>query len=172
VTIKGVGDRTVALPAAVARPAIVHAHHDDKGSFVISGLDSLARRTAVLVSSLGPYDGTFPVGFVDRADKPTVSLRIVTRGPWQIDIGSALLAPALGRGRAGLGDAVVTYQGPPTTAHLIYRGRSTLIVNMYENGGLIPLVHTTGPYDGPISLVTGPAFITVTTTGNWSMRID
>jgi hypothetical protein len=172
VTIKGDGDRTVTLPAAVARPAIVHAHHAGNGSFVISGLDSLAHRTAVLVSSLGSYDGTFPVGFIDRADNPTVSLRIVTRGPWQIDIGSALLAPPLGRGRAGVGDTVVSYRGPAATAHLTYRGRSTLIVNMYENGGLIPLVNTKGPYDGPISLVTGPAFITVTTNGKWSMSIE
>jgi hypothetical protein len=47
-----------------------------------------------------------------------------------------------------------------------------VIVNVYERGGLIPLVNTKGPYDGPISLVAGPAFIAVTASGKWSMSIE
>jgi hypothetical protein len=172
VTIKGRGDRTVPIPAAIALPAIAHAHYTAKGSFLVSSVDGAGRRLAVLASSLGPYDGTFPVGFVDPADDPTANLRISTLGPWEIDIGSALLAPRLASGQSGLGDTVMAYEGPAATAHLTYRGHATLTVNLYENGGLIPLVHTRGPYDGPISLVAGPAFIAVTTTGNWSMIIE
>src|SRR5947207_904379 len=63
VTIKGRGERTVALPASIKVPAIVHAHYSGEESFLISGVDSRAHRIAVLASSLGPYDGTFPVGF-------------------------------------------------------------------------------------------------------------
>ena len=171
-TVNGRGDRTVALPRSIELPAIVHAHHDGKGSFAVSAIDAIGRRIAVLASALGPYDGTFPVGFVDPANRPTVSLRIVTCGPWQVDIGSARLAPLLGHGQAGIGDAVLAYRGPAATAHFTYRGRSRVIVNVYERGGLIPLVNTKGPYDGPISLVAGPAFIAVTTTGKWSMSIE
>lgn len=172
VTIKGRGSRAVALPAAVPLPAIVHAEHAGKSSFAISGLDATGRRTSVLATSLGTYDGTFPVGFVGQRGDPVVALRVSTRGTWQIDVGSALLAPQLGAGRSGVGDTVLAYDGPGATAHLTYGGRARLVVNMYDNGGLIPLVATTGPYDGPISLVAGPAFISVTTTGNWSMIIE
>jgi hypothetical protein len=171
VTIRGSGDRTVPIPASVSLPAIAHASYKGKGIFVVSSGDAAGHRGAVLASSLGEYEGTFPVGFVDPANAPTASLRVATTGPWVIDIGSAVLAPELMHGQSGDGDAVMQYAGPATPAHLTYRGRGMLTVNLYEQGGLIPLVHTRGPYDGPISLVAGPAFIAVTTTGKWSITI-
>jgi hypothetical protein len=138
----------------------------------VNGVDSLGQRTSVLASALGGYDGTFAVGFVEATNPPTTRLRVVTRGPWRLDIGPAADAPRLGRGLRGVGDTVLSYGGPGATVHLTYRGRARLIVNVYENGGLIPLVNTKGPYDGPISLIAGPAFIGVTTTGKWSMNIE
>ena len=150
----------------------MHAHHVGADAFAVTGVDSLGHRTSVLASSLGAYDGTFAVGFVDSAHEPTTRLRIFTSGTWQIDIGSAALAPPLGHGQEGLGDAVVSYRGTGATAHLTYRGRAPLIVNVYENGGLVPLVNTKGPYDGPITLLAGPAFIAVTTTGKWSIILQ
>ena len=131
VTIKGSGDLTVPLPASVPLPAIVHAHHDGAASFVVSATGASANRTAVLAGSLGVYDGTFPVGFVDPANDPTVSLTIATRGPWQLDIGTAKLAQVLSGGVQGVGDNVLSYLGPAATAHFTYQGHSTLIVNMY-----------------------------------------
>ena len=161
------------MPASVALPAIVHARHDAaEGGFAVTGIDSLGHRTAVLASSLDGYNGTFAVGFVDPANNPTTRLHIVTSGKWQIDIGTAALAPPIGGGRSGIGDAVLSYTGQGATMHLTYGERDKLIVNVYENGGVIPLVNTTGPYDGRISLVAGPAFIAVTTTGKWSMIIE
>jgi hypothetical protein len=160
------------FPASVPLPAIVHARHGGNTAFVASGIDSLGRRTAILASARGFYDGTFAVGFVESANNPTTKLRIDTLGPWRIDIGPAALAPPLAGGRSGVGDAVLSYLGPAVTAHLTFRPKSRLIVNVYENGGLVPLVDTKGPYDGPISLLPGPLFIAVMTTGKWSMIIE
>jgi hypothetical protein len=171
VTIRGVGGLTVPLPVAVPLPAIVHAHHDGKSAFIVSGIDAFGQRTTILASARGFYDGTFAVGFVEEST-PTARLRIDTHGPWQIDIGRAALAPPLGNGQAGVGDSVLSYGGPATTVHLIFRAKSRLIVNVYEHGGLVPLVDTTGPYDGPISLLSGPLFIAVITPGKWSMIIE
>ena len=172
VTITGSGGLIVPIPSSVPLPAIVHASYGGKQSFVVSGIGQVAGHEPVLASSFGAYDGVFPVGFVDPAGDPTVALHVATRGAWQLYIGSAAThAPSLGSGQAGVGDTVLAYTGPAATAHLTYAGRKTLIVNMYENGGLIPLVHTKGPYNGPISLVTGPAFIQVTTVGTWSIKI-
>ena len=172
VTIKGSGALTVPLPASVPLPAIVHAHHDGDRAFVVSGIDSVGQRTAILASARGFYEGTFAVGFVEAANNPTAKLRIDTHGPWRIDIGRAALATPIGRGQAGVGDTVLSYRGPATTAHLTFRVKSRLIVNLYENGGLVPVVDTQGPYDGPISLLPGPLFIAVITTGKWSMIIE
>jgi hypothetical protein len=162
------------LPTSVSLPAIVHAQHDGSGGgFAVTGIDSLGRRTAVLASSLGSYNATFAVGFVDPADNPTTRLRVITSGAWQLDIASAgLFAPPLGSGRQGIGDTVLSYRGRGATVHVTYQGQGRLIVNVYEHGGVIPLVDTKGPYDGSISLIAGPAFIAVTTTGKWSMMIE
>ena len=138
----------------------------------MSGIDSFGQRTSVLASSRRAYDGTFAVGFVEVANNPTRRLLIVTRGPWQIDIGPAALATPLAGGKQGVGDTVLSYRGPAATAHLVYRDTSRLVVNLWENGGLVPLVDTKGPYDGPISLLAGPLFIAVTTPGKWSMIIE
>jgi hypothetical protein len=172
VTIKGNGTLSVPIPGRVPLPAIVHAHHDGKTSFVVSGIDSFGSRTSVLASSRGAYDGTFAVGFVEAANNPTKRLLISTRGPWQIDIGQAALATPLAGAQQGVGDTVLDYRGPAATAHLVFRDPSKLVVNVYENGGLVPLVDTKGPYDGPISLLAGPLFIAVTTHGKWSMIIE
>jgi hypothetical protein len=172
VTIRGNGSLVVPLPAAVSLPAIVHAQHTGTGTFIVSGIDSVGGHTAVIASALGAYNGTFAVGFVDAADKPTSKLSIDTGGAWQLDIGPATLAPALAGGKEGVGDSVLSYRGPAATAHLVFRSKSRLVVSVYENGGFVPLVDTEGPYDGPISLLEGPLFIAVTTTGKWSMEIQ
>jgi hypothetical protein len=171
VTIKGSGTLTVRLPASVPLPAIVHAHHDGRNAFVVSGIDSVGQRTTILASARGFYEGTFAVGFVEGSN-PTAKLHIETRGPWRIDIGRAALAPPIGNGQAGVGDTVLSYRGPASTARLTFRAKSRMIVNLYENGGLVPVVDTKGPYDGPISLLAGPLFIAVMTTGKWSMIIE
>jgi hypothetical protein len=171
VTIRGIGTVIVPLPASVPLPVIVHAHHDRKSAFIVSGIDAVGRRTSIFASARGFYDGTFAVGFVEESN-PTAQLRIDTHGAWRIDIGRAALAPPLGNGQAGVGDSVLSYGGPATTVHLIFRAKSRLIVNVYEQGGLLPLVDTKGPYDGPISLLPGPLFIAVITTGKWSMILE
>jgi hypothetical protein len=161
------------MPASVPLPAIVHAQHAGSGGgFAVTGIDSHGRRTTVLASSLGTYNATFPVGFVDPTGNPTTRLRVITSGAWRLDIASAALAPPLGRGRQGIGDTVLSYRGRGATAHLTYEGHERLIVNVYEHGGVISLVDTKGPYDGSISLIAGPAFIAVTATGKWSMMIE
>jgi hypothetical protein len=173
VTVKGVGGRVVPMPASVPLPAIVHAQHAGSGgSFAVTGIDSHGRRTSVLASSFGTYNGTFAVGFVDPADNPTTRLHVITSGAWQLDIASATLAPPLGSGREGIGDTVLSYRGRGATAHLTYEGHERLTVNVYEHGGVISLVDTKGPYDGVVSLIGGPAFIAVTTSGKWSMMIE
>ena len=53
-TIKGRGEQTITIPASITLPAIAHAHHDGKESFVASDVDSIGHRIAVLASSLGP----------------------------------------------------------------------------------------------------------------------
>ena len=97
------------------------AGHDD--GLVFHDVDApAARRNA---SSLGTYNGTVPVGFVDPADNPTTRLRVITSGAWQLDIASAALAPPLGSGREGIGGVVEERQLTRQYRHAAAAYRST-----------------------------------------------
>jgi hypothetical protein len=170
--VTGTGPATVALPATAGHTAIVHAQYDGDGAFVVSSVNAQGQHLAVLAQSLGSYDGTFPVGFVDQRDNPTASLRVEATGPWHLDIANATLAPELtGAGVSGHGDAVLSYKGPAVTAHVIYPGTSAFEVSTYAGGAVTHLAAAVGPYDRRITLPAGPAFISVTADGDWSMSL-
>ena len=170
--VDGNGPATVPIPAAVGLPALVHAHYSGKSSFVVSSVNASGQHLAVLARSLGSYDGTFAVGFVEQRGNPTAALRVVTIGPWHLDIAKPVFAPTLsGSGVSGHGDAVLAYKGPEVEAHVIYRGAAGFTVATYAGGVVTMLVSTVGPYDGKITLPAGPAFVSVTADGDWSMSL-
>jgi hypothetical protein len=170
--VDGTGNATVTLPASARPTAIVHAQYSGTGAFVVNSVDARGEHIAVLAQSLGAYDGTFAVGFVDQRANPTVALRVLTTGPWHLDIADAKLAPPLsGAGITGHGDAVLAYTGPAVTAHVVAGGASPFVISTYTGGEYIEVVRTVGPYDSRISLPAGPAFISVTAAGDWSMSL-
>ncbi len=169
VPIDGADTRIVALPHGLELPLIVHAHHDGTGSFVVRGLDGIALSSQVLATGLGPYDGTFAVGFVDPKGTETVALSVSTTGPWHLDIADARLSPRITGGLAGTGDAVFSYVGKATAASVIHTGQSGFVIRSYGVDGLVALVRAAGPYEGRISLPNGPVFVTVTADGRWSI---
>lgn len=171
-SVAGSGSAQVAIPAGVGVPAIAHAKYGGTGSFTVSGLDAQGHHLAVLATSLGSYDGTFPVGFVGQANHPTTMLAVETTGPWHLDLANPVVAPELrGAGVSGHGDAVLSYRGPATSAHFSYPGTSELTVSTFGGGRVTMLVKTVGPLDGPIALPAGPAFVSVTAAGDWSMTL-
>ena len=170
--IDGNGPATVDLPASARPTAIVHAQYEGNDAFIVSGVNAAGRDTAVLAQSVGPYDGSFPVGFVDPVKNPTTALRVDTTGAWHLDITEAKFAPELsGGGVSGHGDAVLSYRGPQTPAHVIYPGTSPFAISTYANGQVTRLASAVGPYDRKITLPAGPAFISVTADGDWSMSL-
>jgi hypothetical protein len=138
----------------------------------VSAIDAQGGHLAVLAHSLGRYDGTFPVGFVNQKRDPVAGLKVETTGPWHLDIAKPTLAPELtGSGVSGRGDAVLAYRGPQVKAHISYPGTSEFSVSTYAHGAVTMLVSTVGPYDSRIMLPAGPAFISVTAAGVWSMTL-
>jgi hypothetical protein len=171
-SVNGRGPATIALPASVGRPAMVHAQYGGTGRFVVNALDAQKQHLAVLAASVGAYTGTFPVGFVDPANRPTAFVRVITTGPWHLDIANPVLAPVLsGSGVSGHGDALLLYKGPSVAAHVTYPGITDFIVHAFDNGAESVLVSELGPVDRQITLPAGPAFISVTAAGDWSMSI-
>jgi hypothetical protein len=170
--VDGDGPATFAIPARVGLPAIVHAQYDGDANFAVTALDAEGRQLAVLANSLGAYDGTFPVGFVDATAFPTTQLHVETTGPWHLDLAEPALAPALtAPGLSGTGDAVLAYTGPAAAARFSFLGTSPFRVDTYSRGRVTILVSAVGPYVGAIALPAGPAFVSVTAAGDWSIRL-
>jgi len=170
--VDGRNTSSVPLPDGVGSTAIVHARYTGTANFQVTSVDAAGNELAVVARSVGSYDGTFPVGFINQKANPVAGIRVVTTGPWHLDIGGAALAPPLsGRGVSGTGDAVLGYTGPKVTAHVNYPGTSELLISAFANGAVHILVHTVGPYDGRIQIPAGPAFISVTAKGKWSMTL-
>jgi hypothetical protein len=170
--VDGRNTSTVPLPDGVGSTAIVHARYTGTANFQATSVDAAGLEIAVLARSVGSYDGTFPVGFVNQKANPVAGIRVVTTGAWHLDIGGAALAPPLtAPGVSGVGDAVLGYTGPQVRAHVTYPGTSAFQVSVFANGAVRILVHTSGPYDGRIQLPAGPTFISVTAEGNWSMTL-
>jgi hypothetical protein len=170
--VDGSGPATVDLPASARQNAIVHAQFGGAGAFIVTGVNASGHDTEVLAQSVGPYDGSFAVGLAAPRANPTTGLRIAADGAWHLDIGEATLAPELSNaGVSGHGDAVLSYRGPETTAHIIYPGTSPFAISVFANGAITHLASTVGPYDKKITLPAGPAFVTVTADGDWSMSL-
>lgn len=170
--VEGDGPATIALPPEARPTALVHARYTGDGTFVVSSVNAQGGHLAVLAQSLGSYDGTFPVGFVDESGNPATGLRVETTGPWHLDIGEPSLARELPAGGvSGRGDVVLSYRGPKVSAHVIYAGTSAFSISTFAHGAVSMLVSTAGPYDGRITLPAGPAFISVTAAGDWSMSL-
>ena len=102
--VDGSGTALTPLPGGIGSTAIVHATYTGKDSFVVNAIDAQGRHLAVLAHSLGSYDGTFPVGFVNQKGEPVAGLKVETTGPWHLDIAKPTLAPELtGSGVSGPG---------------------------------------------------------------------
>jgi len=171
-TVEGNGNATVALPASVGLPAIVHAQYSSAGKFVVTAVDPQGHFLSILAQSFGNYDGTFPVGFVDQHNAPTRSLSMAAGGSWRLDVTEARFAPRLaGAGVNGVGDAVVSYTGPQVTAVVDDPGTSTFTVETFAHGVVDVLTDAVGPFQRQITLPAGPAFISVTAAGDWSMKL-
>jgi hypothetical protein len=170
--VDGDGPATFAIPAAVGVPAIVHAQYDGAASFVVTALDARGEQIGVLASSLGAYDGTFPVGFVEASAFPTAQLHVETTGRWHLDLADPALAPELtAPGVSGTGDAVLAYTGPPRTARFSFAGSAPFRVDTYSRGQVTIVARAVGPHEGDIALPAGPAFVSVTAGGDWSIRL-
>ena len=170
--VDGSGNGRVELPPSVGLPAIVHAQYGGTAKFVVTAVDARGRYLSIVAQSVGSYDGTFPVGFVDQHDAPTRSLNVATTGPWHLDIAPARFAPRLvPPGVGGHGDVVLSYTGPTVRALVNYPGTATFTLQTYAGGVVKVLSNAVGPYRRQIVLPAGPAFISVTAGGDWSMKL-
>jgi TM2 domain-containing membrane protein YozV len=167
VTQSGAGDSVLALPATAA---IVTATHDGGANFALTVLDASNESTGeLLVNTIGGYSGTTVYGFTSFSEPK--SLQVMADGNWTITIAPVASAPALTG--SGTGDAVMLYDGDPSTLTATHQGSSNFVV-IEETGEAFSmglLVNEIGAYNGTVPLSGGPSVIAITADGGWTLAV-
>jgi hypothetical protein len=161
-TFSGVGDDIVAASLSGA-PAIVTFTCDPCSSNTVlktNGRDSL------LVNTIGSYTGTH---IVDTSTGSTTSeFTINAQGSWSLTVADITTIPSTTGPVSGHGDQVILLGGKSTKAAITYVGESNFVVKGYGGSRSELAVNTIGSYTGTVKL-TGPGFVQVTSSGDWTI---
>lgn len=161
-TFSGVGDDVVAASLSGA-PAIVTFTCDPCSRNTVlktNGRDSL------LVNTIGSYTGTH---IVDTSSGSTTSeFTINAQGSWSLTVADITTIPSTTGPVSGHGDQVILLAGKSTKAAITYVGERNFVVQGYGGSRSELAVNTIGSYTGTVKL-TGPGFVQVTSSGDWTI---
>lgn len=161
-TFNGVGDDVVTAALSGA-PAIVTFTCDPCSRNTIletNGRDSL------LVNTIGSYTGTH---IIDTSTGSTTSeFTVQAQGSWTLTVADISTIPSTTGPVSGHGDQVILLGGKSTKAAITYVGERNFVVQGYGGSRSELAVNTIGSYTGTVKL-TGPGFVQVTSSGDWTI---
>lgn len=165
VTVTGVGDGVVPVPATVG---VVTASHDGSRNFAVTALDANNESTGdLLVNTIGAYAGTTAYGLSSFTD--AANLQVMADGNWSITIVPIAAAPPMTLPAAGVGDAVLLYDGGAATWTITHDGSSNIAVLAYGDWFPDLMVNDIGPYNGTVPASAGPSVVTIKADGGWTI---
>jgi hypothetical protein len=167
VSKSGAGKSVVTLPDGV-EVAMVTAEHTGQSNFALTVLDASNQSTGdLLVNTIGNYSGTTAYG-MNGLGEP-VNLQVEADGQWTVTIKPLAKAPELKLPHQSEGDGVFRYLGDAAQWELTHSGSSNFAVFQY--GGVIPglLANEIGQFEGTVPATAGPAIVTVTADGTWTV---
>ncbi|MFJ4208528.1 TM2 domain-containing protein [Paenarthrobacter sp. NPDC089675] len=161
-TFNGVGDDIVTASLS-GEPAIVTFTCNPCSSNTVlktNGRDSL------LVNEIGSYTGSH---IIDMTTGSTTSeFTINAEGTWSLTVADVSTIPTTNGPVTGHGDQVVLLGGKSTKAAITYVGERNFVVKGYGGSRTELAVNTIGSYTGTVKL-TGPGFVQVTSSGDWTI---
>lgn len=165
VDYSGAGAQIVPLPAT---SGIVYATHSGASNFSLTTLNEENEPTGdLLVNTIGSYEGTTAYG-MNLLTASGTSLQIDADGAWTIHIAPLSSAEELTTPADGSGDAVYIYSGKASTWNITHHGVSNFTVSEYGSWDPL-LVNEIGTWSGQVPVKRGPAVVTITADGNWSI---
>lgn len=171
ITLTGTGDSVVDVNWD--GPGIMHIKHVGGSNFAVQNFDANNQQIALSVNTIGNYEGTVPLDFLDSED--TARLQITAGGAWEITISPPAAARAfdLPATITGIGDDVVRLRGG--NADLIKadnsQGTSNFAVWAYSQGGRDLVFNEIAPYTGTGLLQPSTFLLVITAEGNWSLEV-
>ncbi|PRY42608.1 hypothetical protein [Umezawaea tangerina] len=123
---------------------------------------------SLLVNEIGSYSG---LRWIDiRDNSRTTTLTVTAVGAWTLTVGGLDLATLADGPVSGSGDAVVFLMSKSAKARITNTGDGNFAVHVASTKSTrmdLP-VNTIGGYEGTVPLA-GPAFIQVTSSGDWTI---
>ncbi|WP_239065897.1 hypothetical protein [Microbacterium hibisci] len=158
----GTGD--MVIDANIAAPATVWFNCNPCESNTVLETNG---RESLLVNTIGSYTGKRLINVNDGS--VVTRFTITASGPWQLVVEDLSLAKSVAGAASGAGDDVILMTDEFDVAAITNDGSSNFVVYAYGEGNFSPLiVNEIGAYSGTVPMV-GPAFVEVTSTGNWSI---
>lgn len=124
------------------------------------GADSL------LVNEIGAYSGQHLVN--SRTGSIITTLTVNADSDWTIDIADLSSVPVTNGPASGHGDSVVYFGNKFKAAAITNIGESNFVIHGYGSSYPELAVNEIGSYQGTVEL-TGPGFVQVNSTGDWTI---
>lgn len=160
----GRGDGIVTVPSE-AIGGIVEASHNGSSNFVIETLDDSNNNTGLLVNTIGSYKGKT----LFTSNEAPVKLKVTADGSWTIKIVPVSSAKRASSSNSGSGDMVLVYEGEAADWKVTHKGSSNFVIQFLSTSGNDLLVNEIGNYSGVIPSTEGPAVVSITADGTWTM---
>jgi hypothetical protein len=172
IILEGAGDNVVDVPKG-DEPMIAKVAYNGGSNFVIWNIDRSGNQMDLLVNTIGAYQGTLPIDFLDN--EQTASFEIKADGAWRIEL------LTLGKARQseipsviqGVGDDVIILINA-NKADLLKVDASTassnFIVYQYSNVKDL-IVNEIAPYTGTVPLKSDVVLLTIKATGPWQLEV-
>ena len=153
-------------------PAILKIKYTGGGNFAIQNYDSSGSQIDLLVNTIGNYQGTVPLDFLDS--ESTTRLQITASGPWEIDILpiNQIRQVNIPGTFTGTGDDIVSLiGGSPDLLKVDARTASSNFV-VYSYGSSRSLaINEIAPYTGTVILESDVSLLSIQATGPWSIEV-
>lgn len=172
IVLEGTGDNVVDVPKG-DDPMIAKVIHNGGSNFVIWNVDSAGQQMDLLVNTIGAYQGTIPIDFLD--DEQTARFEIKAGGAWRIELLPLDQArqSAIPSVIQGVGDDVVLLMGTNRTDLLkvdASAASSNFIVYQYSDRKEL-IVNEIAPYTGTVAMNPDTILITIRATGSWQLEV-
>lgn len=163
----GSSDDIISLPKG-AKAGVLIGKYTGDSNFIVEPLDSSNEPTGDFgFNEIGDFKGTTAYGLQALGGK-AVRLKVQAQGKWSLTVEEIDKVKTLPK--SGKGDGVFKYNGTSKTVRLTHDGKANFLVTEYGDAPISNLqVNEIGPYSGKSLVDAGPAVVTVTADGKWTI---
>jgi hypothetical protein len=168
--LNGTGDSIVDV--SWDGPGLLHVTYAGGGNFAVWNYASNGDRIDLLVNTIGSYEGTLPLDFMDYED--TARFQIKSSGTWEIQIlplGTIRRIDIPGT-FTGTGDVVVFLQGgdPDILVVDASAAKGNFVIWTYGQSRDL-VVNEIAPYTGMVMVSKDDTILVIKAEGDWSIEV-